>query len=294
MLKELQGTGVALVTPLNEKLEIDFQRLEELIDHVINGGIDYIVTLGTTGESPVFSWEEKLSILHHTLSYCNNRVPVVLGMGGNNTSEIIGKLPEISNMELTAILSVSPFYNRPSQEGIISHYQAIAKQSPFPIILYNVPGRTASNIEASTSLELASTSNIVGIKDSTSDFAQLSQIASEKPDDFLLISGEDSLAFPLMSLGGDGLISVLANCLPQEVTLMVQHALMSKFEASRKIHFQLQRAFQLIATEGNPVSIKAGLAALNICDRYVRLPLAQASNQLLQDFQKELEAIKKG
>ncbi|MDW3190792.1 MAG: 4-hydroxy-tetrahydrodipicolinate synthase [Cytophagales bacterium] len=293
-MQELNGTGVALVTPLHQDRTIDLTGLEKLIDYVLDGQVEYLVVMGTTAESPVLTWEEKMTVLNHAISYTKRRVPIVLGLGGNNTTEILQKLPEVDTKELTAILSVSPYYNKPSQEGLLYHYQAIAKQSKLPIVLYNVPGRTGSNIDAATSLQLADHENIVGLKDATADMNQIATIAKAKPDDFSLLSGEDSLVLPAMSLGAEGVISVIANFLPKEFSTMVRLANSGDYTQARKIHHQLLTAMELTGSEGNPTSIKTGLNTLGLMGKTVRLPLTEGSEELSRKYRAELESLNKG
>lgn len=292
-MQELNGTGVALVTPMQQNGSIDLTGLEKLIDYVLNGQVDYLVVMGTTAESPVLSWEEKMTLLDHSLRYVNRRVPVVLGLGGNNTTEILQKLPEVDSRDLAAILSVSPYYNRPSQEGLLYHYQAIAKQSKLPIVLYNVPGRTGSNIDANTTLKLAETEKIVGLKDATADMNQIATIAKSKPDDFSLLSGEDSLALPAMSLGAEGVISVIANFLPREFSEMVRLANAGDFTQARKIHHNLLCSMDLARSEGNPTSIKTALSTLGLMGKTVRLPLREGSEELGRKFRAALEDLQR-
>ncbi len=290
-MQELNGTGVALVTPMQQDGSIDLAGLEKLIDYVLEGQVEYLVVMGTTAESPVLSWDEKMTVLNHSLRYVNRRVPVVLGLGGNNTTEILQKLPEVDTKDLTAILSVSPYYNRPSQEGLLYHYQAIAKHSKLPIVLYNVPGRTGSNIDAETTLKLAETEKIVGVKDATADMNQIATIARSKPDDFSLLSGEDSLALPAMSLGAEGVISVIANFLPNEFSSMIRFANSGDFTQARKIHLDLLLCMDLARSEGNPASIKTALSTLGLMGKTVRLPLTEGSEELGTKFRAALEEI---
>lgn len=292
-MQELNGTGVALVTPMQQDGTVDLMALEKLIDYVLDGQVDYLVVMGTTAESPVLSWEEKLSVLNHAISYTKRRVPIVLGLGGNNTTEILQKLPEVDTKELAAILSVSPYYNKPSQEGLLFHYQAIAKHSKLPIVLYNVPGRTGSNIDAVTSLQLAEHENIVGLKDATADMNQIATIAKGKPDGFSLLSGEDSLVLPAMAVGAEGVISVIANFLPREFSEMVRSANAGDFAHARKIHHQLLTSMDLTRSEGNPTSIKTALSTLGLMGKTVRLPLTEGSEELGRKFRTELESLNK-
>lgn len=292
-MQELNGTGVALVTPMKSDGSIDLTALEKLIEYVLDGQVDYLVALGTTAESPVLNWEEKMTVLNHVLDVTKLRVPVVLGLGGNNTTEILQKLPEVDTKEIAAILSVSPYYNKPSQEGLLYHYQAIAKHSKSPIVLYNVPGRTGSNIEAKTSLQLAEYENIVGLKDATADMNQIAMIANNKPEDFSLLSGEDSLTLPAMSLGAEGVISVIANFLPKEFSTMVRLANDGDYTAARKIHHSLLTSMELTRSEGNPTSIKTALNTLGLMGKTVRMPLRDGSVELGRKFIENLDILKR-
>ena len=290
-MQNLDGTGVALITPMFENGSIDLGSLEKLIDYVLDGQVNYVVSLGTTGESAVLSWEEKMLVLAHTISYVNRRVPVVLGLGGNNTTEILNKIEHLDTQEIAAILSVSPYYNKPSQQGLIRHYQAIAKQSKFPVILYNVPARTASNMEADTVLRLAESENIIAVKDASPDFSQLSKIAKYKPEHFMLLSGEDILALPTMSIGAEGAISVIANFLPRDFSQMIRLARAGDYAEALKLHEKLFETYQLLAEEGNPTSIKTALSVLGLCKRTVRLPLTDGSDALRNRFKAELKGM---
>ena len=292
MDSDLNGTGVAVVTPLKEDRTVDFAALERLLDHVINGGVDYIVSLGTTGESPTFSWAEKMAIISHTLEFCHGRKPVVLGLGGNSTGEILEKLTIVAHLKVTALLSVSPYYNLPSQEGIKQHYRAIAAASEHPLILYNVPFRTGSNLESDTTLALAEEEKIIGIKDATSDLLQVTRVLRDRPADFLVLSGEDSTAVPVMAIGGNGVISVLANLLPEDFSKMIRSAREGDFGEASRLHQQLSPFFSLSTAEGNPVSIKTGLMSAGIINHYVRSPLASGTKLLEAKFNLALQDLK--
>ena len=269
---------MALATPFNDDYTIDYYGLEKLIDHTIKGGVDYLVALGTTGEVATLNATEKKQVLAACLKYNAGRVPVVYGIGGNNTQAV---LDEIANTDFTgidAILSVSPYYNKPSQAGIIAHYRAIADACPVPVILYNVPGRTMSNLSAETTLSLANHPNIIGIKEASGNLEQCMRIAAGKPQDFLLISGDDLMTKALYGIGGVGVISVLANALPETF-----HKLCHGTESeSREAAFSLLEINDLMYKEGNPVGIKNLLCHLGICDDQVRLPMLRASMELNQ------------
>ena len=278
---KLRGTGVALVTPFNNDLSIDYEALEKLINYQIAGNINYIVLMGTTGESVVLSNNEKRDIVNFSKKIINNRVPIVLGVGGNNTLEIVNYLEKNDLSGISAILSVSPSYNKPSQEGIIKHYKIISKSSPVPVIIYNVPGRTASNISAETTLKLANEiSNIIGIKEASGDFDQIMTIIKKKPNDFLVISGDDGLTVPMIYMGANGVISVIGQSLPKEFSEMVNKALIGEIKEANKIHYKLHSYYNAIYSEGNPVGIKAHLEHLGICNSFVRPPLVQASEKI--------------
>jgi 4-hydroxy-tetrahydrodipicolinate synthase len=286
-MNRLKGLGVALVTPMHEDGSIDFVGLKNLLVHT-QKGVNYWVVMGTTGENATLSKDEKLSILDFVLANNPKKLPVVWGWGGNNTKQLIEDIKTFDCSGITAFLSVSPYYNKPSQEGIYQHYKALAKASPLPIILYNVPSRTGSNMTAETTLRLAQDSNIIGIKEASSDITQCMDIAAGKPDDFLLISGDDVATIPLMAMGGVGLISVLANAFAQEYSEMITLVAKNEYPSAQKIAFKLQKTFHLAFEEGNPAGIKEMLKNLGICKPFVRLPLVQASENLKQKIQLSL------
>ena len=290
----LKGLGVAIITPFKEDFSVDFRALTKLINHVIDGGVDYIVSLGTTGESVVLSDQEKMSVIEHTINTVEKRVPICLGIGGNNTMAIVDKIKKTNFSNISAILSVSPYYNKPSQEGIFLHYKLISESSSVPIILYNVPGRTSSNIEASTTLKLASKfSNIIGIKEASGDLSQISQIIKNKPKNFNVVSGDDDLTNQIIKNGGDGVISVVGQCLPELFSKMVHEALNKNFSISDKISFELSNFIQSLFKNGNPSGIKSALNHLNICKNVLRLPLTSLKNDDFNELISELTRIKK-
>ena len=274
---KFSGTGVALVTPFTEGGAIDFDGLKRLVHHCINGGVDYLVVMGTTGESATLNETEKKSVLDCVRLVNDGRKPLVLGHGGNNTSRLTESMRSINWEGVDAILSVSPYYNKPSQAGITSHYKTIANASPVPVILYNVPGRTGSNISATTTLGLARHPNIIGIKEASGNLEQCMAIAASMPSNFLLISGDDLLTAPMISIGACGAISVLANSHPEAFSKMVRHSLNSEFTSAAGIWSGWLELNPLLYEEGNPVGIKAVLDELSICRSYVRQPLEQAS-----------------
>ncbi len=279
--KTLSGTGVALITPFKSNFEIDFNALEKLINFVLEDGVQYVVTLGTTGETPTLSKDEKIEIANFTFDKINERVPVVVGIGGNNTSELIKELETFPLEKATAVLSASPYYNKPSQKGLFEHYKALAKASPKPIILYNVPGRTGRNIDADTTLKLANeVKNIAGIKEAGGDMNQCMQILRDRPEDFLIVSGDDQLVLPQIACGMDGIISVAANAFPQQFSQMVQLCLKEEFAKAKAINDKLMRAYDLMFVENNPAGIKAFLYELGIIENYLRLPLVALSESI--------------
>jgi 4-hydroxy-tetrahydrodipicolinate synthase len=273
-----RGLGVALVTPFRSNGQIDFAGLEKLIDHQITGGVDYVVCMGTTGESVTLTKAEKHELLAQTIGFVRNRVPVVLGVGGSNTAEVVETLNSFEMDGVDAILSVSPYYNKPTQEGIYQHYKAIAQASLRPIILYNVPGRTGSNMAADTTLRLARDfKNIIAIKEASANLDQMGRILKHRPKDFMLISGDDALTLPIIALGGEGVISVVGNALPQEFSTLVQAALKGDLATARREHLRLIEVIDLLFAEGNPGGIKYVLKVLGICGDTMRLPLVNIS-----------------
>jgi 4-hydroxy-tetrahydrodipicolinate synthase len=279
-MKKLHGTGVALVTPFTEKENIDFDGLLRLLQHTSNG-CDYYVVQGTTGESATTTSEEKKQILDFVKKNNPKKLPIIYGLGANNTSELLESVKNTDWNGVDAVLSVSPYYNKPSQEGIIRHYIALADQSPVPVILYNVPGRTGSNLTAATTLRLAQHPNIIAIKEASGNMEQAMDIAAGKPKDFLLISGDDLLTIPLLALGAVGVISVLANAFPKIFHDMVQAGLKNDYVEGSKSLFKLLEINPLMYAEGNPVGVKQALKELGVCGNIVRMPLATASEGLM-------------
>jgi 4-hydroxy-tetrahydrodipicolinate synthase len=282
------GTGVALVTPFHEDGTIDWNGLQRLIEHCIAGGVNYLVVQGTTGESATTTVAEKQKILDFVLEKNQGRLPVIFGMGGNNTSAILEGLKTFDLRHVSGLLSVSPYYNKPSQEGIYQHYRSISEATDLPIILYNVPGRTGSNIQAATTLRLAELDNIVGIKEASGNLEQCMQIIKDKPADFLLISGDDLLTVPMISIGASGVISVLANAFPSRFTSMVNSALQGDFKGASSQLMAFLKINGLMYEESNPVGVKEALNSLGICGPYVRLPLVKASDHLAQKIKNNL------
>ena len=285
--KAITGTGVAIVTPFRKDGSVDFKSLEKLVNFLISKGVDYLVVLGTTGETPVLSKDEKQAIVNQVIEVNNKRVPIIQGLGGNNTLEIIHAL-QTSNFEgVSALLNVTPYYNKPGQEGLYQHYKAIAQVSPLPVILYNVPGRTGTNLAAETTLRLAKDfgQQFIGIKEASGNVPQIMNIIKDKPQAFQLISGDDALTFPLISLGGTGVSSVVANAFPGEFSTMVRLMLDGKISEARKIHYKLLPIIDLVFAEGSPTGVKAFLDVMGIVPNYLRLPLIPASKDLYKKIE---------
>lgn len=290
--QRFSGTGVALVTPFKNG-EIDWNGLENVIEHVIAGGVEFLVSLGTTGESVTTSPEEHRAILDFTIKVNRQRLPVVAGIfGGNNTSEMVSKIKAFNFDGIDALLSSNPAYNKPGQEGIFQHYMALAEASPKPILIYNVPSRTASNMTAETTLRLAHASDkFLGIKEASDDIYQVMQIIRGKPEGFLVLSGDDFITLPLIASGGDGVISVIANTLPRPFTDMVRAALRHDMPAAQELNHQLLGLYRLLFVEGNPSGVKASLELQGLCTREVRLPLVPMTDQGVALLRAELEKI---
>lgn len=285
-MNELIGTGVALVTPFKKDFSIDFEGLERVVNHCIHGGVDYLVVLGTTAESVTLTDEEKQQVIDKIIAVNNDRLPLVLGVGGNNTQKVVEELKTRDLSAFEAVLSVSPYYNKPTQEGIYQHFKAVATASPKPVILYNVPGRTSSNMLPKTVVRLAADfDNIVAIKEAAGDIVQAMQLIKDTPKDFLVISGDDMITLPMILAGGAGVISVIGEGFPNEFSDMVRLGLNKKVDAAYELHYKLASAIDLIFAEGNPAGIKAVFETLGICDATVRLPLVEASAELKQQIQ---------
>nr|WP_320119317.1 4-hydroxy-tetrahydrodipicolinate synthase [uncultured Marinifilum sp.] len=277
--KKFTGTGVAIITPFNTDKSVDYKSLEQLVNFQIDNGVDYLVVLGTTGEAATLTKLEKLKVIELVCKTNAKRVPIVIGFGGNNTSQIIEQINEFDNFsEIDAILSVAPYYNKPSQEGIFQHYKLIAEASPVPIIIYNVPGRTSVNINADTVIRIANKiENVIAIKEASGDMQQIMQIIKNKPADFMLISGDDALTFPMIQLGASGVISVIGNAFPKEFSEMVRNALSGFNKKALASHYLLYDIIQNIFTEGNPAGIKAILHQKSLIKNELRLPLTPVS-----------------
>lgn len=287
------GTGVAITTPFKADLSIDFPSLEKHIEHLISNGINHLIVLGTTGEAVTLFDSEKEKLINFIKEKVNKRIPIVLGIGGNNTQAVLNKINETDFNGIDAILSVSPYYNKPTQEGIYQHFKAIAETCPIPIILYNVPGRTSSNISAETTLRLAHEfKNIVAIKEASGDLSQAMYIIKDKPKDFIVLSGEDKLSLPLMAIGISGVISVVANAYPKEYSTMVQLALQNNFNDAEKIQYQLLELIDNLFIEGNPAGVKEVLSFMGIVENNVRLPLVSVGEKTSLKIKELMDQIK--
>lgn len=287
------GTGVAVITPFKEG-KVDFPALGNILDHLIDGGVNYIVSLGSTGEAATLSESEERSILDFTLARVGNRVPVMAGnFGGNNTQALVDKIKSYDFSGISAILSASPAYVKPTQEGIFRHYAAVAEASSVPVMLYNVPGRTRSNMEWETTVRLAELDpKILGIKEASGDLIQATKIISNVPEHFLVVSGDDELAFPLIALGGDGVISVMANALPKAFSQMIGFALDGDYYAARSLNSLTYPLHKWLYIEGNPVGIKAAMECLGLCSREVRLPLTSMTEANVQMLVQAMDRVR--
>jgi 4-hydroxy-tetrahydrodipicolinate synthase len=287
-MNKFHGTGVAIITPFQTDGQIDYAALGKLIDYLIDGDVQYIVSLGTTGESATLSNDERKQVWEFTAKAVNGRVNLVAGIGGNNTLEVVEQIKGFNIAGYDAILSASPHYNKPTQEGIYQHYKLIAENAPLPIILYNVPGRTGSNIAAETTIRLAREfKNIIAIKEASGNFDQLNQIARDKPEEFLLISGDDPISLPMIALGGVGVISVTGNALPKQVSAMIKSCLAGDFKTALKGHSDLIDFTRLMFVEGSPAGVKTALKHIGICQDTLRLPLVPVSSALADKIIKE-------
>lgn len=291
-MTKFQGTGVAIITPFKEDLTVDHAALAKLVNYNIENGTNYIVISGTTGESVTITKDEKQQIITTIVKANDNRVPLVLGIGGNNTAEVINEIKSTDFSEIDAILSVSPYYSKPTQEGIYQHFKAISQACPVDIILYNVPGRTSSNMSPETTIRLAKDfENIIAVKEAGNNVHQYLKLLRDKPDDFLIISGDDDLVLGVVLAGGAGVISVIGQALPKQFSTMIRLGLEGKAKEAYAIHFQLMQITSLIFSENNPAGIKAVLEVLNLATSKVRLPLVEATNSLKKDIKEALQLL---
>lgn len=280
-MQSLIGTGVALITPFKKDFSVDVDALKKIVDFQVQGGIDYLVVLGTTAESATLTKQEKQLVIDTVIEANAGRLPLVLGVGGNNTAEIVAELKERDLSAFTAILSVSPYYNKPTQEGIYQHFKMVAEASPLPIILYNVPGRTASNMLPATVIRLAKDfKNIIGIKEAAGDIVQAMKLIQHKPEGFLVISGDDMITLPMVLAGGAGVISVIAEGFPRQFSDMVRLGLQRKVDEAYKLHYQIADAIDMIFEQGNPGGIKVVFRELGLCEDTLRLPLVNVNEDL--------------
>ena len=289
-MSKFRGTGVALITPFDSEHNVDFNALEKLVNHCLDNGVDYLVVMGTTGENATLSNVEKLEVLKFVQKVNNGRKPIVYGIGGNNTRALVETIKSTDFNGIDAILSVSPYYNKPTQEGIYQHFKTICEASPVPVILYNVPGRTSSNMTAATTLRLANDfDNVIAVKEASGDMEQVMKIINERPEGFHVISGDDNLTLPIIASGGDGVISVSGQGFPKVFTAMVNDALAGNMEAAREGHYRLFEVTKMLFAEGNPGGIKAALKHQDICEEHMRQPLWMISEGLRADIKKEME-----
>jgi 4-hydroxy-tetrahydrodipicolinate synthase len=293
-MKKFKGTGVAIVTPFKNDTSIDFAALGRVIDHIIKGGVNYIVAMGTTGESVTLTKDEKKALISYVVEAVDNRVPVVTGIGGNSTQEVINCIRYANLTGVDGILSVAPYYNRPTQKGLFEHFKAIATCSPLPVIIYNVPGRTCCNISSDTCLELAhECENIVAVKEASGDISQIMKIIKGKPENFNVISGDDMMTISIIAAGGSGVISVLANAFPEQTSELVNHSIKNNFKSARELQFRFLEMIELLFIEGNPSGVKAMLNIINLCQNNLRLPLVPVSRTIYTRIQKAIEEVNK-
>jgi 4-hydroxy-tetrahydrodipicolinate synthase len=293
MMKNIfKGLGIALVTPFQNNGEVDFDALEQLIEYQLSRGVDFLCVLGSTAETPCLTNAEKSDIKNFAVDKVKGRVPILLGMGGNCTRALVEEIKDFDFKGVDGILSVCPFYNKPSQEGIFRHYEAIAKVSKLPIVIYNVPGRTGDNIAGETTLRIArELDNVVAIKEASGKINQIDQILKNKPERFDVISGDDAITYELLSIGAQGVISVVGNALPKPFGKMVHEAMKGHFDQALPIHHQLTEFYQLLSVDGNPSGIKSLLANMNLCQNVLRLPLVPARQETKEALMRALQQI---
>lgn len=292
MRNKFRGTGVAIVTPFHKDGSIDFNSFRKLIDYQIEAGVNYIVFMGTTGESVTLSQDEKNAIIAFGVEAVNKRVPVVVGIGGNNTRQLVSTIKDMDFEGIDAVLSVSPYYNKPQQRGIFLHFKSIAEVCPVPVIVYNVPGRTGSNMDAETTLKIArELPNVIAIKEASGNLAQCSRIIKAKPEDFLVISGDDALTLPFMAIGGDGVISVIANAFPSEFSQMVKACLDNNYPQAQLLHYKLFPIIESIYADGSPSGVKAVLEIKGLVKNNLRLPLVKINKSLHNQLAEMVAAL---
>ncbi len=293
-MNKFYGTGVAMVTPFQADGGVDFDGLQATVNHIIDGGVEYIVVLGTTGETATLTKDEKKDVWSNTVKFNKGRVPLIAGIGGNNTYEVLKSMEEFDTTGYDAILSVSPYYNKPTQEGIYQHYRAIAENAPLPIILYNVPGRTGSTISAETTVRLAHDfKNIIATKEASGNFDIFNQIMRDKPEDFLFISGDDPVTLPMVAMGAAGVISVIGNAIPKPISDMVRLCLKGDYASARPLHYSMIEFTRLMFSEGNPAGVKQAMKELGIINDELRLPLTKVSAATAAAISAQLQKIAK-
>lgn len=288
---EFKGVGTAIVTPFKQDKSIDWSALEKFIEHQISGGVNFLVVQGTTGESPTLSVAEKEELLRRVAEVNNKRLPIVYGIGGNNTLDVADKLKKADKSLIDGILSVSPYYNKPTQQGIFEHYKCLSEASELPIIVYNVPGRTSSNVLPETTLRLAELKNIVAVKEASGNMDQIMEIIRCRPKDFIVLSGDDPITLPLISAGADGVISVVSNALPELFCAMVHEAMAGNFTSSREKHYQLLEITRMFFAEGNPAGVKECMSYRQLIEPHLRLPLVNVSEKLRSSIHAECKRI---
>ena len=282
------GTGVALITPFNEDFSVDYKSLENIVEFTLSNGADFLVALGTTSEAPVMTAEEKDNVLKTIIKVANGRCPIMLGMGGNNTMSLVNTIKNQDFSGVDGILSVVPYYNKPNQRGMKAHFEAVANNSPVPVVLYNVPGRVGVNLQPATCVELAKHPNIIAVKEASGNLQQIMEILRDKPVDFDVLSGDDGITQPMMALGAKGVISVAANGYPELFCKMVTSMLNNETESALKLHYKMLKMNNLIFADGNPAGIKSLMASRGLCTNILRLPLVEAKEVVLMDIEKEL------
>ena len=290
--KKFKGTGVAMATPFHKDGSVNFKGFKKLIEHLIAGKVEYLVPLGTTGESVTLTKDEKAALLDFVIEVVDKRVPVVAGLGGNNTQDVLRCLSEYDYSGIDAILSVTPYYNKPTQKGLYAHYKMICNESPVPVILYNVPGRTGCNMTAETTLNLAHDfDNIIGVKEASGNMEQIMSIIKDKPEGFVVISGDDGITMPLIACGAEGVISVVANAFPKDFSEMVRQSMKGNFDKARELHYRFSEIIPLLFAEGSPGGIKAVLNMMEICEDHLRLPLVNISKSHLNKLSAAIDKI---
>lgn len=286
------GTGVAIVTPFDAQKQVDYAALENLLNHIIKGGVEFIVAMGTTSEAATLDETEKKDVLSHVIDVVNNRLPIVLGIGGNNTQQIVETIGKTDLSNISGILSVAPYYNKPNQRGLYEHFSAIARSTSKPIILYNVPGRTCSNILAKTTLKLAHEfEHIVAVKEASGDFSQIMEVIQHKPAHFSVLSGDDALTLPMISVGAKGVISVTANAFPEAFSNMVRYALNCAYAEAGELHYSLLETMEQLFADGNPAGVKKALSVLNIAEENLRLPLVKVNDEVARKLENLIQKM---